>query len=100
MSDFGRLLSLLLITDRKGAGDVGRQKHDDKGHRIACFVGGQRKARLCEQVIKNKNTGDGRYKTIDPMRCGNGCQQNTKNVDHDNIRPGKADLVEQHYGCF
>ena len=91
-----RLSRLLFIANGKGRRNVSRQEHNEKRHRVTGFIGRQTEPRCGKKIVKNQNTGHRRQQTVDSIAHGNGCQQNTQQIHHDDRRFAEVQTVEQY----
>ena len=93
--DLGRLSGPLLIGHGKGAGDVGRQEHDQEGDRVASVKAQQGIAGGDKEKIEQQHAGKGGNQAAQPLGGTGGDQQHPQNIDHDDIGFAELQVLKQ-----
>ena len=72
-----------------------RAQHDDKGNRIAGAIGQQRKVRFCQKIVEQDHAQNRGQYAAGITACQNGGEQDTQQVQRNDIGVSKAQTQEQ-----
>ena len=79
----------------EGAGEDGRAEHDGEGDRIVLSVGDERKPRLGQEIVKEKDAEDRSQQSAGVAARADGGQQHAEEIDRDDVRVGVVQAEEE-----